>query len=105
MSEPIVLHDGAGNTLTVYTRTQVHGAIGFTIEHILHRFSRALLTWRDDFGNESQWAVELGSRIAAAGAPGRQPGRARGRGRRGGQTAARRTGHGQADGRQAHDQG
>jgi alkylation response protein AidB-like acyl-CoA dehydrogenase len=47
---------------------QVHGAIGYTKEHILHRFTRALLTWRDDFGNESQWAVELGNRIAAAGA-------------------------------------
>jgi hypothetical protein len=26
-----------------------------------------LLTWRDDFGNESQWAVDLGNRVAAAG--------------------------------------
>ena len=25
MSEPIVLHDGAGNTLTVYTRSQAEG--------------------------------------------------------------------------------
>lgn len=47
---------------------QVHGAIGYTREHILHRFTRALLTWRDDFGNESQWAVELGNRVAKAGA-------------------------------------
>jgi alkylation response protein AidB-like acyl-CoA dehydrogenase len=47
---------------------QVHGAIGFTKEHVLHRFTRALLTWRDDFGNESQWAVDLGNRVAAAGA-------------------------------------
>lgn len=47
---------------------QVHGAIGYTKEHILHRFTRSLLTWRDDFGNESQWAVELGNRIAARGA-------------------------------------
>lgn len=47
---------------------QVHGAIGYTKEHILHRFTRALLTWRDDFGNESQWAVELGNRVASAGA-------------------------------------
>jgi acyl-CoA dehydrogenase len=47
---------------------QVHGAIGYTKEHILHRFTRAMLTWRDDFGNESQWAVELGNRVAAAGA-------------------------------------
>ncbi|WP_316198032.1 acyl-CoA dehydrogenase family protein [Bradyrhizobium sp. SZCCHNS2002] len=47
---------------------QVHGAIGFTTEHILHRFSLRALAWRDDFGSESYWAVELGKRIAARGA-------------------------------------
>jgi acyl-CoA dehydrogenase len=47
---------------------QVHGAIGFTQEHILHRFTLRLLSWRDDFGHESHWAVELGNRIAARGA-------------------------------------
>ncbi|MGH6716950.1 MAG: acyl-CoA dehydrogenase family protein [Bradyrhizobium sp.] len=47
---------------------QVHGAIGFTIEHILHRFSLRALSWRDDFGSETYWAVELGRRIAARGA-------------------------------------
>jgi acyl-CoA dehydrogenase len=47
---------------------QVHGAIGFTIEHILHRYSLRALAWRDDFGNESYWAVELGRLVAARGA-------------------------------------
>lgn len=47
---------------------QVHGAIGYTKEHILHRFTMRMLTWRDDFGNESQWAVDLGNRVAATGA-------------------------------------
>ncbi len=47
---------------------QVHGAIGFTKEYILHRFTLRLLSWRDDFGNESHWAVELGNRIAKRGA-------------------------------------
>ena len=54
---------------------QVHGAIGFTIEHILHRYTLRALAWRDDFGSESYWAVELGKlrrrarrrRIVAAG--------------------------------------
>ncbi len=46
---------------------QVHGAIGFTIEHILHRYSRRLWSWRDDFGSESEWAVRLGNMIAAKG--------------------------------------
>ena len=47
---------------------QVHGAIGFTVEHVLHRFSLRALAWRDDFGSESYWAVELGKRIAERGA-------------------------------------
>ena len=47
---------------------QVHGAIGFTTEHILHRFSLRALSWRDDFGSESYWAVELGRRVAKRGA-------------------------------------
>ena len=47
---------------------QVHGAIGFTNEHVLHRYTLRLLAWRDDFGNESHWAVALGNKIAARGA-------------------------------------
>lgn len=47
---------------------QVHGAIGFTKEHILHRYTLRMLAWRDDFGNESHWAVALGQLIAARGA-------------------------------------
>ena len=47
---------------------QVLGAIGFTQEHVLHRFTRRLWAWRDDFGNESVWAVKLGQLIAAKGA-------------------------------------
>jgi acyl-CoA dehydrogenase len=47
---------------------QVHGAIGFTVEHILHRYSLRALAWRDDFGSESYWAVELGKRVAQRGA-------------------------------------
>ncbi len=47
---------------------QVHGAIGFTKEHVLHRFTLRMLAWRDDFGSESYWAERLGSMIAARGA-------------------------------------
>lgn len=46
---------------------QVFGAIGFTAEHILHRFTLRMLGWRDDFGNESYWAEALGQRIATRG--------------------------------------
>jgi acyl-CoA dehydrogenase len=47
---------------------QVFGAIGFTQEHILHRFTLRMLSWRDDFGNDSYWANELGKRAARRGA-------------------------------------
>jgi acyl-CoA dehydrogenase len=47
---------------------QVHGAIGFTNEHVLHRFTLRLLSWRDDFGNESYWAAVLGNLVAKRGA-------------------------------------
>ena len=52
---------------------QVLGAIGFTQEHILHRYTRRLWSWRDDFGNESTWAVKLGTLVAARGADGLWP--------------------------------
>ena len=47
---------------------QVFGAIGFSMEHILHRYSLRALAWRDDFGHESYWATELGQFVAARGA-------------------------------------
>jgi acyl-CoA dehydrogenase len=47
---------------------QVFGAIGFTKEHILHRFTLRMLGWRDEFGSESYWAAELGKRVAKHGA-------------------------------------
>jgi acyl-CoA dehydrogenase len=47
---------------------QVHGAIGFTQEHVLHHFTRRLWSWRDEFGGEAHWSVTLGGAVAAAGA-------------------------------------
>ncbi len=52
---------------------QVLGAIGYTQEHVLHRFTRRLWAWRDDFGSESVWAVKLGQLVAAKGADGLWP--------------------------------
>ena len=47
---------------------QVHGAMGFTLEHPLQRSTRRLWSWRDEFGSEHDWfdwlgdiAVRLGS--------------------------------------------
>ncbi|MBI1239069.1 MAG: hypothetical protein GC199_06965 [Alphaproteobacteria bacterium] len=47
---------------------QVHGAIGFTDEHVLHHFTRRLWMWRGEFGAESYWAARLAD-WALAGSP------------------------------------
>lgn len=47
---------------------QVHGAMGFTHEHMLHRFTRRLWAWRDDYGSETDWQAELGSQVLGVGA-------------------------------------
>lgn len=39
---------------------QVHGAIGFTEEHVLHRLTKQLWAWRDEYGRESTWSEWLG---------------------------------------------
>jgi acyl-CoA dehydrogenase len=46
---------------------QVHGAMGFTYEHSLHQATRRLWAWREEFGNESHWALLLGRMVAARG--------------------------------------
>ena len=52
---------------------QVHGAIGFTHEHRLHHLTRRLWSWRDEFGVESAWALEIGRLAASQGADGIWP--------------------------------
>lgn len=47
---------------------QVHGAFGFTYEHNLHLFTKRLLAWREEFGNERHWSKQLGRRILQGGA-------------------------------------
>jgi acyl-CoA dehydrogenase len=47
---------------------QVHGAIGFTIEHDLHFLTRRLWSWRDEFGKDAVWARLLGRHMARGGA-------------------------------------
>ena len=46
---------------------QVHGAMGFTHEHALHRSTRRLWSWRDEFGGEAEWALLLGRAAAERG--------------------------------------
>jgi acyl-CoA dehydrogenase len=47
---------------------QVHGAIGVTDEYALHHATLRLWAWREEFGNEATWAIELGRAMCAAGA-------------------------------------
>lgn len=44
---------------------QVMGAIGFTVEHVLHRFTLRALSWRDEFGDEVEWSRRLATLVAA----------------------------------------
>jgi alkylation response protein AidB-like acyl-CoA dehydrogenase len=52
---------------------QVHAAIGFTHEHSLHRSTRRLWAWRDEFGTESQWQAWVGMVAAQVGGEGLWP--------------------------------
>ena len=56
----------AAHTLTALAH-QVHGAIGFTEEYSLQLWTRRLWAWREEFGNETDWARELGSAVIALG--------------------------------------
>jgi acyl-CoA dehydrogenase len=50
--------EAAGRAATI--AHQVHGAVGFTDEHVLHHFTLRLWSWRDEFGTEEEWASVLG---------------------------------------------
>lgn len=58
---------------------QLHGAIGYTREHDLHRFTRRLWAWRDADGDEGYWQQRVGSMAVEAGGEGLWPLLAEGR--------------------------
>ncbi len=47
---------------------QLHGAMGVTREHALHRFTRRLWSWRDEYGSEAHWSAWLGRELIERGA-------------------------------------
>ncbi|MBF6570360.1 MAG: acyl-CoA dehydrogenase [Candidatus Binataceae bacterium] len=60
-------NDAAGTVARI--AHQVHGAIGFTQEYQLHRFTRRIQSWRGEFGASALWNRRLGELVL--GAPGR----------------------------------
>ena len=60
---------GEAAGIAAATAHQVHGAIGFTQEYQLQRYSRRVWTWRNEFGTEAEWSLLLGQRLSAAHAP------------------------------------
>ncbi len=49
---------------------QVHGAIGFTQEYPLHRYTRALTHWRSRAGHDAYWASRVGAMVSPMGGAG-----------------------------------
>lgn len=58
---------GEAATRATSVAHQVHGAIGFTVEHPLHLATRRLWAWRADFGSDAWWAERLGREAIGAG--------------------------------------
>lgn len=48
---------------------QAHGAMGFTREYALGRYTRRLWQWQDEFGSATEWAEMLGNAVFADGEP------------------------------------
>jgi acyl-CoA dehydrogenase len=46
---------------------QAHGAIGFTEDYSLRRWTRRIQSWRTEFGSEAAWSLRVGERILDAG--------------------------------------
>jgi acyl-CoA dehydrogenase len=54
--------DSAVHTVTAIGH-QIHGAIGFTREHPLHRLTTRLWAWREEYGNQSAWTDVFGESL------------------------------------------
>ncbi|MGW0177678.1 acyl-CoA dehydrogenase family protein [Rhodococcus sp. NPDC003322] len=64
---------GHGASTIVRNAHQAMGAIGFTAEHPLHRYTNRLLSWRGEFGSVRSWDDALTATAAAAGGAGLWP--------------------------------
>lgn len=68
------LHASAAASGVARTAHQVHGAIGFTQEHMLHFATRRLWSWRGEDGSDAFWARLIGRAAIAGGGAGFWPG-------------------------------
>jgi len=59
---------GEAASIAVPIAHQIHGAFGFTYEHSLHFYTKRLLAWRDEFGNETEWSTRIGQTMIRNGA-------------------------------------
>lgn len=64
---------GHAGSVIVRGAHQVHGAIGTTQEHDLHRYSKPVLAWRSEFGSTAEWDRRLTATVLEAGAAGVWP--------------------------------
>ena len=60
---------GEAATRVAAAAHQAHGAMGFTREYKLGRFTRRLWQWQDEFGSADEWAQRLGHAILEADEP------------------------------------
>lgn len=52
---------------------QVHGAMGLTLEHPLPGLTKRLQAWRNEYGSDSYWRIQLGEEVALRQADGLWP--------------------------------
>ncbi|MDY6810501.1 MAG: acyl-CoA dehydrogenase family protein [Actinomycetota bacterium] len=64
---------GHATSVVVRNAHQAHGAIGTTIEHRLHSYTRAALAWRSEYGSVHHWDDQVTRAAVSAGASGLWP--------------------------------
>jgi acyl-CoA dehydrogenase len=58
---------GHSGSVVVRNAHQVHGAIGTTMEHVLHRVTLPILAWTNDFGSVTEGEALLAQAAREAG--------------------------------------
>ncbi len=61
---------GEAVSLSTDIAHQVHGAMGYTMEHPLNQRTRRLWCWRNEYGDERFWQTKVGKALVADGADG-----------------------------------